>query len=162
VDCFRGSLNNVAERFLQAAEFYRVEAFMRINGDSPLMNPRYLEQAIGLFMEDQPDLLTNVMPRSFPKGVSIEMLNAEAYARMYPQFSTPDHFEHVTQFFYQNPDSLRIQNFASGGDWGEVRFVVDTAEDFARIEGLLAGLDAPSWTYPLEDLIALYQQGQAE
>ena len=66
VPCFRGPLDNVTERMLAAARSAGAEVFVRINGDSPLIDPMLVDAVTDLFETEQPDLATNVYPRTFP------------------------------------------------------------------------------------------------
>jgi spore coat polysaccharide biosynthesis protein SpsF (cytidylyltransferase family) len=72
VDIFRGPLNEVASRALEAANKYGFDSFVRISGDSPLINHQFVDYGISLFNSHNYDLVTNIHPRTFPKGQSVE------------------------------------------------------------------------------------------
>src|SRR5690606_3770927 len=74
IDCHRGSLEGVAARLLEAAETRGADAFVRVNGDSPLLDPRIVSRAVSLYRKFEPDLVSNVLVRSFPKGQSVEVV----------------------------------------------------------------------------------------
>ncbi len=158
VACYRGDLENVANRFLGVLNQYGFEAFVRINGDSPLLDQAIIEQGIGLFQSGDFDLVTNVMPRSFPPGQSVEVVNAETYRRAYTQMSTAEEFEHVTKHFYLHPESYRIQNFSAPMDCSGVHLAVDTQDDLDRFAAMLARMERPHWQYHLMELLALWQE----
>src|SRR6187401_1254787 len=71
---FRGSADDVAGRLLACAEHHGWEWFARINGDSPLTDPELLGEACEVASFDDHDFVTNLQPRSFPYGVSAELL----------------------------------------------------------------------------------------
>ena len=150
--CIRGPLDDVAARFALAVEQLGCDAFVRISADSPLLDPRLVDRAVALFRETKPDLVTNVFPRSYPKGQSVEVLSAMAFGRACGLMSTHSHREHITSLFYERSDEFRLENFSSGEDWGKLQTSVDTPEDFALAERLLAGLDRPHWEYGWRDL----------
>ena len=75
--CFRGSLDHVAERFLQTANARGLSAFVRVSGDSPLLDPRFVARAVDLFVESNADVVTNVFPRTYPPGMSVELVRTE-------------------------------------------------------------------------------------
>jgi spore coat polysaccharide biosynthesis protein SpsF (cytidylyltransferase family) len=135
-NCFRGSLDNVAERLSCAANSVNAKSFVRISGDSPLLDPVLVDAIVGLFEATESDLVTNVYPRTFPKGFSVEAIRVEALERARKMLQAGEE-EHVTPVFYRNPDSFKITNFASGHDWGGINMSVDTAEDFALAEGII-------------------------
>jgi len=137
VTCHRGPLDNVAARYALAARAERVDAFIRITGDAPLIDPAIIDQAIGLYEAGDWDLVTNVLVRTFPKGQSAEVLRSDTFYRVCAEISDPAHFEHVTPFYYENPGRFRIAAFTSGSGKGDVQLSVDTPEDFAMAQYLV-------------------------
>lgn len=136
VECVRGSLDDVTGRMLAAARSVNARSFVRISGDSPLMDPGLVSAVINLFESEASDLATNVYPRSFPKGFSVEAMRVEALERTRSMLQRGEE-EHVTQVFYRCPSSFRIANVASGHDWGGINLSVDTPEDFALTERII-------------------------
>lgn len=157
VGCFRGALDDVAGRFLGAADEFGFPAFARLNGDSPLLDTRLVDRAVSLFQEKGAGLATNVRRRTFPKGQSVEVLSAEVFRKAYSKMTDAQEREHVTPHFYRNPGDYRIVSFESGGDFGGVQLSVDTPGDFGLIEGLVKRMDRPHWEYGWQELLALRQ-----
>lgn len=155
VACFRGSESNVAERELLAVRSAGWDAFVRVCGDSPLLDPTLVDTGIEHFRTGQHDLVTNLAPRTFPKGQSVEVIDAGAFSRAFARMHTPDHFEHVTRYFYEHSDDFDIFNFAAARDMSGVRLVLDTPEDLAELDELMARMDRAPWSYSLEELLAL-------
>ena len=137
VNCFRGSPDNVAERFRQVLAQERVTQFMRISGDSPLIDPALVDQTVRYFCAADCDLATNIVSRTFPKGQSVEVLLTKTFLQVCNQLLTDDQREHVTKFYYENPAVFRIMSFTSGGDYGKVNLSIDTAHDFATVDAVL-------------------------
>ncbi|HRR42564.1 MAG TPA: hypothetical protein P5244_15130 [Syntrophales bacterium] len=155
IACFRGSLKNVAERFYRLLDLYPVDAFVRISGDSPLLDHRIVTEAVGLFHKYSSDIVTNVLTRTFPKGQSVEVIRSLFYRQQYPYFLDAHDREHVTPFFYRNHDMFNIVNLESGADWGAVQMSVDTCEDFLFMEKMMGLMDKPHWNYDVNSLMAL-------
>jgi spore coat polysaccharide biosynthesis protein SpsF len=153
---FRGPLEDVAGRMLQAARAHGFEALVRLSGDSPLLDQRLVSHAAGLVRETGADLVTNVQPRTFPPGQSVEVLTAEALARALGGMS-PEEREHVTGPLYQA--DIRIVRFAADPPRIDVRLTLDTAEDHARLEAILVAMRRPHWEYGWEDVLALHAAG---
>lgn len=137
VGCHRGSLENVAERFVTAATAERAGAFVRICGDSPLIDPAIVDTAIRLFQAHPCDLVTNVMTRTFPKGQSVEVIRTSTFARVSAKGGTCDEREHVTGGYYSEPAEYQIVTFSSGVDAGRIQLSVDTVSDLNAIERLI-------------------------
>jgi spore coat polysaccharide biosynthesis protein SpsF len=154
IRCFRGPLANVAKRLEQVASAFQVSGFVRISGDSPMIDPRLVDQAINEFQLRGSDLVTNVQKRTYPKGQSVEVLNAYNFRGVVE--SLCDHYdqEHVTSFYYKNSDCFRIFNFESGADLGNLQLSIDTEEDFGIIKQLMARVDPTlaTWQELVEEL----------
>lgn len=153
--CTRGSLDDVARRFLDAAEAHGLDAMVRLCADSPLVDPALIERAIEISLRARPDLVTNVFPRrSYPAGMSVEVIATGALAAA-GLMARPDHREHVTKYFYDRARRYRIESFKSERDLHGLSLVVDSPDDLARLEALVASFDRPHWCYGLEELVAL-------
>jgi spore coat polysaccharide biosynthesis protein SpsF (cytidylyltransferase family) len=159
VDCYRGSLSEVASRLTAAAERANAEAFVRVNGDSPLVAPAVVDDIIALFQCAQPDLATNVQLRTFPKGFSVEAISVASLRRARTMMR-PGEQEHVTGVFYRCPEQFRIVNLTSGNDWGAVQLSVDTAEDFWLVERMLA--NGPDRNASVSELVKLRERCLAD
>ncbi len=155
VKCIRGPLDDVMGRFLRVLDETGARAFVRVNGDSPLIDASLIVRAVKLFMETEADLVTNVQQRTFPKGMSVEVVDGDAFRQAAAQTSDPEDREHVTRFFYSHPERWRIAAFTNGRDLGRVNLSVDTAGDFARFEAILARMTKPHWQYGLDGVLAL-------
>jgi spore coat polysaccharide biosynthesis protein SpsF len=140
---FRGPLDDVAGRLLAAAEWMRADAFVRVNGDSPLLDPALIDEAVQLFREGGVDVVSNVHPRSFPKGQSVEVISVAAMRRAVAEMRAPEEREHVTPYLYANERRFSIRSFRSASPRPEVQLSIDTPEDFARCEAILGLLDMP-------------------
>jgi spore coat polysaccharide biosynthesis protein SpsF len=148
-----GPLSAVATRFAEAVAAFGFDCFARISGDSPLIDHRLVDMAIDRFIEFGCLMSTNVKVRTFPKGQSVEVLDARTFLRGVERIVSPDDQEHVTPWFYANLDAADIVNFESGGAYGEVQQSVDTAEDLAWFERTVAGMTRPHWEYTYVDLL---------
>jgi spore coat polysaccharide biosynthesis protein SpsF len=135
--CWRGALEDVLGRIRDAAAGREADGIVRISGDSPLIDPALIRRAIDLFLERRPDLVTNVFPRSFPKGQSVEVLSRAALDRLHREARHPEDREHVTRYAYAHPDSLAICNFSAPKPRPELQLSVDTLVDFERAAALL-------------------------
>lgn len=133
VDYFRGSLNNVASRFLEIAKKNKKNFFVRISGDSPLIESKIINRAIKLHQKNKKfDLITNLFPKTFPQGQSVEILRTSVLKNSIKKMNKLD-LEHVTQFFYRNCSDYLIKNFKYKGRKNFIKFAVDTKEDLNNI-----------------------------
>ncbi|MFC1909217.1 cytidylyltransferase domain-containing protein [Chloroflexota bacterium] len=156
ISCYRGQLSDVASRFIESSEIYNLDAFVRVNGDSPLLDQSLIEKSIKIYLSGDYDLVTNRMPRSYPKGQTIEVLRTETYRQTYPLFKEDDDWEHVTHYYYTHPENFRIHNFSYTESLDHVRLCVDTYEDMDGFGAIISRMDRPHWEYNLEDVLRIY------
>ena len=130
---FRGDLNNVAKRLVCTAEKYKKKYFLRINGDSPLIDYKIIDKALDIFKRSQNkyNLITNVFPRTFPKGQSVEIINTKILKDNLCKMNKAD-LEHVTRYFYKNSSNFFIKNFKSFKK-KKIKLSVDTKKDLENI-----------------------------
>jgi spore coat polysaccharide biosynthesis protein SpsF len=134
---YRGPLEDVALRFLECASREAVDAFVRISGDSPLIDPSLVDQAIDLQVLTSCDLATNVKIRSYPKGQSVEVIRTKALQKAYQKMRDAQNLEHVTGYFYTHPELFKIKNFSNADSMSNIQLSVDTLEDFQSAEFIL-------------------------
>jgi spore coat polysaccharide biosynthesis protein SpsF len=153
--CFRGALDNVAERFLEAARTHALSAFVRVSGDSPLLDSRLVARAMHLFEESDADLATNVFSRTYPAGMSVEVVKTETFERVVPELKEAGDREHVTSYFYRNADDFHIVNFVREVPRRDLHLAVDTPEHFEYVARLVGSMNRPHWDYSLDDILRL-------
>ena len=159
--CHRGPLHDVMARFLTAAEALGAAQFVRVCGDSPLLDHRLIDRAIALFWRHAPDLVTNLHPRTFPAGQSVEVVSLGAFRAAVADATAPEDREHVTRFFYRRAERFEIVNFTAERDWSAHRMAVDEPGDLARFTTQLGSLPGPHWTIPLAARIGGLPGGRA-
>ena len=130
INFYRGSHLNVAKRLSVLAEKKKSNFFIRISGDSPLINFKIIDRAISLHKKNKNvDIVTNVFPRTFPMGQSVEIIKTELIKKNLKQFSNKDK-EHVTRYFYKNYSIFSILNFRNRSRKKIFKMSIDTKKDF--------------------------------
>ena len=130
---FRGELNNVASRFLKLAIKKKCKYFIRINGDSPLIDSKIIDKAIRLHKKNKKfDLISNVFPRTYPKGQSVEIIKVKTLKNNINKMSKSD-LEHVTKYFYKNYKKFKIKNFKNRQKKRIMKLSIDTISDLKKI-----------------------------
>jgi len=155
IPCVRGSLDDVASRFLCVFDQVPMELAVRLNADSPFMDSNVVDQIVELYVVRQPDIATNVFPRYFPKGISAEAFSPRFYRKIYSDFNCPDDFEHVTQYIYRNSEQFDIAAIKNDRNINNISFCIDTMEDFNLFNDMITYLDRPLCEYGWRDLLPI-------
>lgn len=130
IDYFRGDLNDVWYRFVKVLKLSKEKSFVRICADSPFIHSKLLDKGIQIFFENNFDIVTNVFPRSYPKGQSIEIFKSSVLIKNYSKLRSNYFKEHFPQFFYKNYKKFRIKNFKYKVNLSHLNLSVDTKKDF--------------------------------
>ena len=129
---FRGSLQDVLGRYAGALEaFGPADHVVRLTADCPLADWTVIDEVIALHLDSGADYTSNTVDRSFPKGLDVEVFRAGLLPEIAAATGDPYDREHVTPFFYRNPDRFRVEQLVRSERHDEVRWTVDTPEDFA-------------------------------
>lgn len=135
---YKGSLENVIKRFQMACQFFQEDFFIRVSGDSPLIDPKLIDKAYEIHCKQNFDLITNIMRRSFPKGQSVELISRNAINHLQKFNLSNEEKEHVTLGFYKNKDKFNIYNFESGSkEYALQQQSIDTLSDYLKIKNLI-------------------------
>lgn len=158
LDVFRGDAHDVAGRFLAAARQFGCDAAYRINGDSPFIMADLLLRARLAFDDDRIRLVTNLRPRSFPYGVSVELFATEALEECLAQTTDPADREHVTASLYRYLPVDAVANLPYEIDQrdpriSQLRLTIDTPRDLDDFRSFIAASSKPWPAVTLEDAL---------
>lgn len=136
IPVYRGPLENVFARFQDCLKQFPCDWIARVTADSPLWNPSVYSLMKDTFKDDGAiDVVTNVFPRTFPKGNSLEIVKASVLASVDVTNISQYFKEHVMPLFYSDPDKYKIVNIESNsGDQSKLDYCVDTMDDLRRLE----------------------------
>lgn len=132
-----GPLNNVFKRFYQIIKNKNYSSFVRITGDSPLLDFYLINKAIKLYDVSKYDIVTNVFPRTFPKGYSVEVISSNIILKSFSKIKKKKHQEHLTSFFYENYKKYKIKNFCNKINYSHINLSVDNRSDLIRIKKII-------------------------
>lgn len=160
IACFRGSEDNVLERYYQAALQRQPDAIVRVTADCPLIDPEVLDQVVRVFKKHAADIdfVSNTLEGTFPRGLDVEVFSFQALEKAFQEARFPEELEHVTVYFYRHPKLFRLKNVAHPISLVQHRWTVDTPEDLALITLILEHLYPKNSHFRLKDILNLLGQ----
>jgi spore coat polysaccharide biosynthesis protein SpsF len=163
VKCFRGSLENVAERFFDAAIRNSFDYAIRINGDNLFVDINLLRNMIQLVERNNYDFISNVKNRTYPPGMSIEIVRTQYFNDHLKKIrKNAAYREHVTLYFYEHEEAGKyhyIYNDTYLNNIG-VNLAIDTQEDFLRCRNIINKFDLPHWEYNFTEILNILKEGE--
>jgi len=156
--CFRGSLDDVLDRFVQAARVADPDIIVRITADCPLVDPEVIDRTVEVLIRDPKVVYAATrMPeqRTFPVGIDVEVFRREALERSAAAALHPYQREHVTPWFYDGSQKDPIVHVQAERDLGGHRWTVDTSDDLAFVRALWPKLPSDDAGY--EEIAAVVE-----
>lgn len=141
---YRGSLDDVLDRFRGAAEAMQADICVRITADCPLLDPFVVGAVLDLRARTGADYASNVHPPTFPDGLDCEVFTREALEFAWREANTPAQREHVTPFLYQSGDRFQCVNLTRHMARPDARLTVDDEDDVTLVSTLLDCLEGPA------------------
>jgi glutamate-1-semialdehyde 2,1-aminomutase len=135
LDChiYRGSENDVLDRYYQAGKEVGADFVVRVTGDCPLVDPVLVDQVISKFHSNGVDYASNVLPPTYPDGLDIEVFAFRALETAWNHAKAPEQREHVTPYIHESGKFTHI-NLSCDTDYSEERWTVDEPEDFQVVQ----------------------------
>jgi len=136
---FRGSGQDVLDRFYRCAVTCGFSHVIRLTGDNPCPDAEALLQLVELHLASAADYTHSF--GDLPVGVGAEIFTFEALRDSWREGRTPNHREHVNEFIIEHPSRFRIRKLevARGKHAPSLGLSIDTLEDYRRIAGCLSG-----------------------
>lgn len=138
VRTYAGSVNDVLDRFYQAATAATLDVIVRATSDDLLVDPDVVDQVVQNFLNAQPpfDMVCNNLKPTYPYGLDVEAFSCDALRRAWNESKDPVEREHVTAYFRRHPDRFRLGGLESPVNLSGHRWTLDYQEDlefFARV-----------------------------
>src|SRR5262249_27588417 len=114
VESFRGSLDDVLDRFYRAALPRAPRAVVRLTADCPLVDPAIIDRVVDVFQTDRSDLVATA--ETFPEGLDVEVMRFDSLAEAWRRATVPSDREHVTLYIRRQPQRFRVGLYPSDVD----------------------------------------------
>jgi spore coat polysaccharide biosynthesis protein SpsF len=135
---FRGSAEDVLDRYYQAATAADAQIVVRITADCPLVDAGLVAEIVEpMRVPGGVDYVSNVFPRrTYPRGLDAEALRIGVLRRLWMTAREPEAREHVTLTVHRDALRYRIRSVTSPTDHSHLRWTVDTADDLRLVRAV--------------------------
>ncbi|WP_044748398.1 cytidylyltransferase domain-containing protein [Bacillus alveayuensis] len=159
ISYYRGSEEDVLSRYYEAATEFDADVIVRLTSDCPIIDSDVIDKVVGHYLEnkDRYDYVSNILTRTYPRGLDTEVMSYEVLKRAYEEAKELTYREHVTAYIYHHPDQFRLCNVSNEKDESKHRWTVDTVEDFFLVKNILETLYPINSLFTLEDVIQVLQ-----
>ena len=156
---YAGSVDDVLDRYYQAARAAGAQTIVRITADDAFKDPAVVDRAVQIYVERYPELdyVSNTLQPTYPEGLDIEVFSFAALERAWREARLPSEREHVTPYIWKHPDRFRVHNFTLDRDLSHLRWTVDYPEDMAFVQAVYRRLYRPGRIFLMDDILALLE-----
>ncbi|MBU2511634.1 glycosyltransferase family protein [bacterium] len=133
-EVFRGSENDVLDRYYQAAVFYEADIIVRITGDCPLIDPIESSKVVQKLQATAADYCSNTNPPFLPDGLDTEAFTFDALKRAWHSAVLQQEREHVTLLMYSNPKVFSVQSITNISNQSGFRLTLDEKQDYTVLK----------------------------
>lgn len=136
INFYRGNNLNVLIRAIKCCDKFKFTSFIRVCADRIFFDYNLAKKMFKIFKKGNFDIVTNSFIKSFPKGLSCEILKLNILKKNYSKIKKKSHKEHICNYFYENPDNFAIKNIKSKHNSKIINLslALDTKEDFVKIK----------------------------
>jgi spore coat polysaccharide biosynthesis protein SpsF len=158
VPVYRGSLDNVLERFIGAAAPFHPEWVVRLTGDCPLADPQLIDRLISDTLAVRADYGSTALAPTFPDGLDAEIVRFDLLRQIACEPRTSAEREHVTLAIHRNPDLFQLHSVTGSPDLSAMRWTVDEPRDLAFVSAVYEALYPSNPVFGTDDILRLLQQ----
>lgn len=140
---FRGSEEDVLDRYVQCAKMYKPDYVMRVTSDCPFVDYEMATEIVKLMEQERKDIV--LIDGQLPRGLAVELISYEALLRIHEIGQESRHREHVTYYAYEYAEQFEAVTYIAHENRHapEIRITLDTVEDYALIKTVAEHFNNP-------------------
>jgi spore coat polysaccharide biosynthesis protein SpsF len=135
---YRGSEEDVIERFYFAAKNVNATHIVRVCADNPFIAGSEIDQLIQFYLKSGCDYAYNHIPKNncYPDGIGAEIVSFEILKSINNQAKAHYQREHIFNFIWDNPDKFEILTFDPADErlaHPDIKLDIDTPRDYEKL-----------------------------
>lgn len=159
ISCFRGSEDDVLDRFYQAAKHFQADIIVRLTADCPLHDPAVIDRVVEALLEGNADFVSGGMKTTYPDGLDAAAFSIEVLGRVWREAELKSDREHVTSYIHKNPGTFRLKTIRHAEDLSHLRWTVDEPRDLEFVRTIYSHMGDAFWGMKeILDLLKLHPE----
>jgi spore coat polysaccharide biosynthesis protein SpsF len=154
ISCFRGSEEDVLDRFYRAAKHFQADVIVRLSSDCPLHDPEVIDRVVEALLEGDADFVSGGMKTTYPDGLDAAAFPMAVLDQTWREAKLKSDREHVTTYIHKHPEIFRLKTVRCNEDLSHHRWTVDEPQDLEFVRTVYAHLgDVPFGMRDILDLL---------
>ncbi|MBN2374034.1 glycosyltransferase family protein [bacterium] len=156
IACFRGSQEDVLDRYYRAAKQYSADPVLRITSDCPVIDPVIVDEVIAGYINGKYDVYG--LGGEFPDGLDCEIFSFKTLEDAWKHARLPSEREHVGPYMKKHPEKFRLGHYEKFKGLSHHRWTLDEDADFKFLSEVFARLYKPDSLFLTQDILNLLQK----
>ncbi|EMO70361.1 cytidylyltransferase domain-containing protein [Leptospira santarosai] len=158
VNVFRGSTNDLIQRYLKAAKLHNIDIIIRLTSDCPLIDSKILDLMVDLFLYNygRIEFLTNCFQRTFARGMDIEIFTLSLLEKLDSICHLPYEREHIVPYVEENAREFKFFEYPNERNDSKYRLTIDTIEDYETLKSCISYFSSKKFSY--NDLVQMIER----
>lgn len=156
IQCFRGSEEDVLDRYYQAAKKFGADPIVRITADCPLIDPIIVDEVIEGFFSGGYEVYG--LSGEFPDGLDCGLFSFWVLEDTWKHAALPSEREHVGPYMNKHPEKYRIGRYEKFKGLGHHRWTLDEETDYHFLIEIFKRLYKPNTLFLTQDILHLLEQ----
>ncbi len=152
ISVYCGSVDDVLDRYYQAARLFKADHVLRITSDCPLIDSKIIDDVVTLHLSEKADYTSNTLKETYPDGQDAEIFTFNTLKETWKNANLASEREHVTPFIRKNP-AYKLVNLESKIDLSQKRWTLDNPEDYIFIKKIYENLYRNDSLFGMEKIL---------
>ena len=158
ITIYRGSEDDVLDRFYQTAIYIKADIIVRVTADDPFKDPEIIDKAISIFIDNDLNFISNNNPPTFPEGLDVEVFDMDTLKLAFNNSKDSFEKEHVTPYMFRNAEKIKTQNFKNIENKSNLRWTIDTEIDYEMVKIVYQNLYKEGSIFMYKEIIDYIQK----
>jgi spore coat polysaccharide biosynthesis protein SpsF len=154
-EVYRGSENDLLDRYYQAAKLYGADPVIRLTSDCPLIDPKIVDNVISEFKKGGYDLVKT--DDTYPNGLDTYIYSFKALEKAWKEAKLPSEREHVGPYVINHPELFKVKSLSYPQNLSHMRWTIDEDKDYELIKFIFEHLFKKNEMFYTNDILALYR-----
>lgn len=139
-EVYRGSEDDVLDRFYQAVRGFKPDHIIRITADCPLIDPGVIDDIVKCHLKNSADYTTNTLKETYPDGEDVEVFTFKTLGKAWESACLKSEREHVTPYIRKNPSLFKLCNKEYEENISNKRWTLDEQRDYEFLKVIYKNL----------------------
>lgn len=155
---YRGSEQDVLDRYYQAAKIFGLKDIVRITADCPVIDPKLIDQVVSMYFKTEADFCSNTVVSTFPDGEDIEVFSFACLSKAWEKSQLLSEREHVTAYIKKYPKEFKIVSFEGKQKLKDKRWTLDQLEDYHFLNVLFEYFYPQNPLFGIDEVLAFLEK----